>query len=107
MEREEYSTEEASEKALKWCEEHPEWTRICDLNCDSNDLYKTWEELSERERKSWIHEFGENEAKEAWEEFGKKVCKVPYGFISGKGIFYNSVLDVPLYHNLMQVYKIG
>lgn len=106
MEQEYYSTKDAAEKALEWCSNHKGWIRICDLKDDVSTLYKTWEELSERERKTWIKQFGETSAKDAWEEFGIAPCKVEYGFISGKGEFYKKVTEVPLYHNLMEVYKI-
>jgi hypothetical protein len=107
FERDEYSTDEAADKALIWCEKNPGWKRICDLEGDSSELYKTWEELSKKEQKSWIREYGELGAKDAWEELGHSPCKVPFGFISGKGEFYDSIIKVPSFHNLMQVYKVG
>jgi hypothetical protein len=103
---ESYTTEQAAQESLKWCEKHPGWKRICDIE-DSNSLYKTWDELSEKEKKSWINYYGVLGAKGAWEEFGHKPCKVKYGFISGKGEFYKKVTDVPPLHNLMMVFKIG
>ncbi|AGK95386.1 hypothetical protein [Clostridium pasteurianum] len=106
FEREEYSPEEAAMYALKFCEKHPGWKRICDIENHEN-LYKNWDELSEKDKKPWINDYGILSAKDAWEEFGHKPCKVQYGFISGKGKFYKKVTDVPHLHNLMQIYKVG
>lgn len=61
-------------------------------------------------RKSVISGFdlyGEYSAESAWREFGDSYCKVRKGFISGKGEFYEDVLDVPRFHNLMTVFKVG
>jgi len=104
--KETYTAEQASQKALEWCKKHKGWQRICDIE-NSDSLYKTWDELSERIRKTWIEEFGKSCAESAWKEFGARPCKVPYGFITGKGEFYMDVLQVPRFHNLMTVYKIS
>lgn len=101
-----YSAEEASIHALKFCEKHQGWKRICDIE-NLENLYKTWEGLPDKVKRSWIKAYGGASAKEAWEEFGQKPCKVQYAFISGKGKFYKKVTDVPTYHNLMQIYKTG
>lgn len=101
-----YTTEQAAEKAIEWCANHPGWKRICDIE-NSDSLYKVWEELSEKARKSWINEYGEYSAESAWREFGERPCKVPYGFVTGKGEFYRKILDVPLHHNIMTVYKVN
>ncbi|GAA5416216.1 hypothetical protein Pryu01_01248 [Paraliobacillus ryukyuensis] len=101
-----YSVEQASRNALNWCENNKGWARICDIeNVDS--LYKNWAELSEKEKSYWVKQFGQYDAESAWIEFGKSPCKVPYGFITGKGDFYRNILDVPLHHNLMTVYKVS
>jgi hypothetical protein len=103
-EAESYTTEQAAALALEWCNKNPGWKRICDIE-NSDDLYKTWHELSEKEQWTWIQEFRDR-AEDAWLEFGRKPCKVPYGFISGKGEFYKNVLQVPPLHNLMMVFKV-
>lgn len=105
-EREEYSTDEAAIHALRFCEKHPGWKRICDIG-DTKSLYKTWEELSEREKRLWVKDYGTLGAEDAWNEFGSAPCKVQYGFISGKGKFYKKVTDVPHLHNLMMVFKVS
>lgn len=105
FEREWYSTEEASIHALRFCEKHPGWKRICDIE-DSDSLYKTWAELPNREKRPWEKEYGRS-AEDAWGEFGNRPCKVPYGFISGKGKFYKKVTDVPCKHNLMMIFKVA
>jgi hypothetical protein len=38
---------------------------------------------------------------------GTAKSKVPTGFISGAGFFYDNALDVPAFHNLMMVFKTG
>ncbi|MRY42793.1 hypothetical protein [Clostridium beijerinckii] len=107
IEKEEYySTDEAAQKALEWCDKHEGWKRICDIE-DSDSLYKNWDELSDKEKKPWIGYYGEFSAESAWRELEKRPCKVKYGFITGKGEFYNNILKVPKFHNLMQVYKVG
>lgn len=103
---ESYTTEQASSKALEWCKNNKGWKRICDI-ADSDNLYKTWDELPEKIKKSLIDEFGKYSAESAWREFGDSYCKVPFGFISGKGDFYDNILDVPKFHNLMTVFKIS
>ena len=107
MESEEYySSDQAAKKALEWCDKHKGWKRICDLE-DSDSLYKNWNELNDKEKKPWVEYYGQFNAESAWREFGKRPCKVKYGFITGKGEFYNNILKVPRFHNLMQVYKVG
>lgn len=101
-----YTTDEAAEQALAFCKANKGWKRICDLK-DSDALYKTWDELPKKIRKAWVDECGEESAPSAWKEFGDAYCKVPKGYITGKGEFYENVLEVPLSHNLMAVYKVG
>ncbi|WPS85643.1 hypothetical protein SMD22_00865 (plasmid) [Brevibacillus halotolerans] len=103
---ESYTTEQASQYALEWCNNNQEWKRICDIK-NTNTLYYTFAEIPKKVQKQWIREFGEHSAESAWLESGKKPCKVPYGFITGKGEFYEDILQVPLHHNMMQVYKVG
>jgi hypothetical protein len=105
MEKEWYSVEQAAKHALNWCKKHPAWMRICDLPFPTEELYYKWEELSKKEQEPWIEEYARS-AKEAWEEFSYGKCKVEYGFISGRGDFYDDVLDVPPFHNLMMVFKV-
>lgn len=95
-----YTTEQAAAHAIEWCAANPGWQRICDIE-DVGALYKTYAELPARDRRSWDAKGGEY----AWKEFGHQPCKVPRGFISGKGEFYRDVLAVPRFHNLMTVYK--
>ncbi|MBL5772725.1 hypothetical protein HV436_18535 [Bacillus sporothermodurans] len=101
-----YTTDQAAQKALEWCEVNKGWKRICDIE-DSDSLYKTWDELPKKIKNYWIKAYGEYSAESAWKEFGESYCKFPKGFITGKGEFYENVLDVPLYHNLMMVFKVG
>lgn len=101
---EQYTNEQAAEKALEWCSFHNGWKRICDIE-NSGALYKTWEELGEREQKRWAAEFGKHAAKDAWREFGEIPCKVPFGFIGGDGKFYKRLYDVPP-GGLMMVFKV-
>lgn len=102
MTEETYTVEQASARARTWCAAHPGWQRICDVE-NSDALYKTYDELPQRVRRTWDAHGGEA----SWKEFGHKPCKVPFGFISGKGEFYSNVLDVPRFHNLMMIFKTG
>lgn len=106
FEREEFSTDEAAIYALRFCEKHPGWKRICDIE-NTESLYKAWEELAEKDKKPWIKDFGILGAMDAWKELGVAPCKVQYGFISGNGKFYKRVTDVPRLHNLMMVFKVS
>lgn len=101
-----YSTNEAAQKALVWCYENKGWKRICDIE-NNDSLYKTWEELPEKTKSEWVNQFGQYDAKNAWGEQGERICKVPFGFITGKGEFYKKAVDVPHGHNLMMVYKVN
>ena len=103
---ESFSSDDAANKAIKWCEKHKGWKRICDIK-DSDILYKNWDELNKKVREYWIEEYGKYSAESAWREFGDRPCKVPYGFITGKGEFYKDVLKVPRLHNLMMIFKIS
>ncbi len=100
--REFYSAEEASKHAAEWCKRNPAWRRICDIP-DHSVFEKTYGEIPKRERAYWDRNGGE----ECWREFGTVGTKVATGFISGKGEFYDSVVKVPLHHNLMMVFRVG
>jgi hypothetical protein len=97
---EHYSVQQAAEHAIAWCKAHPGWQRICDIE-DVDALYKSYAELPASDRRYWDRRGGEN----MWLEFGRKPCKVLYGFVTAKGEFYRDILEVPLFHNLMTVYK--
>lgn len=100
-EREHYSVEQASEHAAAWCAKRPAWMRICDLgNIDSDQFYVQWHELNKRDQEGWGSEC-------AYREFAIKTRKVEMGHISGKGEFYSSILDVPMWHNTMMVIRVG
>jgi hypothetical protein len=101
-----YTPEQASQKAIEWCNANKGWKRICDIE-DSDSLYKTFDELPKKVQNYWIDEYGKYNAENAWKEFGESYCKVPTGYVSGKGEFYENVLDVPRHHNLMMVFKVG
>ena len=103
MENKEYSSEEVDRAAAEWCSNHPGWVRYCDI-VDTDRCYKTWGELSQKERKHWAKNF--DDAKRAWETFGAKPCKYPEGYVSGAGFFYWDVLEVPIGHNFMTVIKL-
>ncbi len=70
------------EQFRNWQTEHPEWQLLCDI-ADSDALYIQWDKLPKAERMSWIGKYGED-AKEMWEEYGIKKCKVPVMVLSDK-----------------------
>lgn len=94
-----FSVEQASQHAVEWCKSHPAWVRICDLG-NTDCYYVQWGELSDRERASWGSEY-------AYNEFATKRKKVRTGHISGKGEFFEDILDVPRWHNSMMVFCVG
>lgn len=100
---ESYTTDQAANKAKEWCQSNPGWERVCDIE-DSDALYVSYNELSKKEKKGWEDQYP-FDAEDAWAEFGTAKCKVPYGFITGKGEFYNEVISVPHGHQLMLVFK--
>ncbi|MBI6940019.1 hypothetical protein JET76_01550 [Pseudomonas putida] len=97
-----YSVDQASQHAAEWCKRNPAWRRICDIP-DISVFEKTYDEIPKRERAYWE----KNGEEECWREFGAGGTKVPTGFISGKGEFFDHVLKVPLHHNMMMVYRVG
>ena len=100
-----FGTDQAAEKALIWCENHKGWKRICDIK-DSDSLYKKWVDLTKEEKYPWVRDFGIS-ADSVWNDNKGDTCKVPYGFISGEGEFYKDILQVPLFHNLMMIFKVN
>jgi hypothetical protein len=95
----EYSVGQAHAHAKEWCSKNAAWVPICDVP-DIGAYYVQWEELSARDQKGWGSQY-------AYEEFGTKKAKVEMGYITGKGEFKSSALDVPLGHNLMTVVRVG
>jgi hypothetical protein len=100
-----FTTDQAAEQAVKWCKAHPGWQRICDIE-DTDSLYEQWEDLPYRARKFWENEC-RSDPKGSWQRFETAKSKVPTGFISGAGFFYDNALDVPACHNMMMVFKTG
>ena len=97
-----YSGAQAAEHAKEWCKKNPAWRRICDIP-DHTVFEKTYDEIPKRERAYWDENGGES----MWSEYGSAPTKVPTGFISGKGEFFESIHQVPLYHNMMMVFRVG
>lgn len=100
-----YTVEQAKQHAEKFCKKNPGWKMICDIE-NSDKLYCTWKELGKAIKERWRRKFGDL-AETAWEELGTPYCKVPYGFISGAGVFYDEITDIPLNHNSMMIFKIN
>jgi hypothetical protein len=103
---EEFTVGQAALHAIKWCRDNPGWQRICDIE-DTDQYYKTFKEMPKKVQNDYIRMYGEYEAEDAWNEFDIAPCKIPKGHISGKGDFYSDILDVPLFHNSMMVFKTG
>jgi hypothetical protein len=104
MKTEYYSVEQAADHAKTWCERHPGWKRICDIE-NTDELYKTFSELSLKERRYWEKNYSDPE--DAWLELGRIPCKVPFGFITGRGDFFRNITQVTINHNLMMVFKVS
>lgn len=90
--------------AREWCCRNPGWRLICDIP-DTESLYKTWQEMPKRYRDDWERIY-HSDAESAWKEFGRAVCKVPYGFVGTDGVFYPEITDVPTNTNSCQVFKV-
>ena len=94
-----YSPQQAREHADAWCAKHPAWVQIHEVE-DTSQYYVQWAELSVTQQKYWESEYGYN-------EFATKARKIPMGFVTGKGEFFEDVCAVPFGHNLMMVLKVG
>ena len=92
-------TEKTAKAAMDWCEKHPGWQRICDI--DSSTLYKKWDELSKSEQRKW--DFSE----EVWSEHCDNKNKFCRGIIAGDGKFYRNILTAPTELGIMTVFKTG
>lgn len=101
-----YSFNEALERSLEWCKRNEGWERYCDIE-DTDSLYLMWDDLPEETRNRWKEEYSEESAESMWEEFAYKIAKFPFGFISGKGEFYEDILRIPINHNFMTVFKMN
>lgn len=100
-----YTTEDAFKAAIEWCAKNPGWQRICDIE-DSDSLYFKFEELPKKEQAGWKKDYP-GDYWYAWREFGCPVCKVKNGHVSGAGVFYDKITDVPSDHGMMMVFKVG
>jgi len=94
----EYTLQEASAKATAFCTENAGWIKVCDMP-ETFNPYKSWKELTAKARKHWG-------TIEVWRDCATEEPKYPYGFISGAGEFFGSVLDVPPHHQHMMVWKV-
>ncbi len=102
----EFTVADAKRHAEAFCHRNPTWRMICDLDeADYSPL--PWSMLPREERRHWLRRYGSS-APEAWAEFGTNK-PMPYrmGYVSGAGEFFNDVLDVPRFHNLMTVVEVG
>jgi len=98
-----YTVENASDKAKAYCDKHPGWQRICDIE-DSDSLSLKFKELPVRVQASW-EAYYPSDPEGAWEEFGCGVSRHPFKFICGAGGVYSNVLDVPLGHQSMMIFN--
>lgn len=96
----------AAELARNWCQANPGWQPICDIGNGAEHLYFQWGELPAKTRREWGSDHDEHGAKEAWEEFGTKICKVPNGFVAEDGQFYSTQDFLGLSLNGMMVFKV-
>ncbi|ABO60591.1 hypothetical protein LA345_38890 (plasmid) [Burkholderia vietnamiensis] len=98
-----FTIEQASAHAAEFCRKHPAWIRVCDMP-DTEEvnraLYVHWDELSKRAQDYWGSEY-------AYNEFATKRCKVKQGVMTGKGELYDSIIQAPLFHNVMCMYRVG
>ena len=103
---EHYTVEQAALHALTWCQNHKGWIRICDLpeDFDTMQFYTTWADVPKKEKDAYLKKYGMEYAEQMWESFGVKHCKIPLGFISGKGEFFTKCTEIP--HNFMMIFKI-
>jgi len=62
-------------RCREWQAKNTDYTLMCDTN-GTDIFYVQWNELSKSHRMAWIGKYG-RAAKDAFEEFAIKKCKVP------------------------------
>lgn len=62
------------ERCREWQKNNPDWELLCDIH-NTDHLYVQWSELPKRTRMWWVGKYG-SAAKDMFEEFGDKSCKV-------------------------------
>ena len=67
------------EQCREWQRKNPDWQLHCDIK-NSSKLYTQWEDLPKNEKMYWIGKYREG-ARECFEEFGLKKCKVEHGVL--------------------------
>ncbi len=89
--------------AAEWCEKHPKWKRICDIE-NSDSLTLGWAELPKRIRQPYERY---NDPESHWREFATKPYRHRYGFVGENGEFYPEITQLPLGVNCVMVFEVG
>ena len=76
-------------RCREWQKQNSEYELICDIP-DVNIYYVQWSELPRAERMSWIGSYRRC-AKDAFEEFGTKRCKVECSVLDKDMVLHNAM----------------
>lgn len=102
-----FTVADAKRHAEDFCRRNPAWKPICELTDEADYSPLRWKFLSAEVKRWWRRRYGRS-ARDAWAEFGTNK-PMPYrtGCVSGAGVFYADICDVPLFHNSMMVVEVG
>lgn len=89
------------ERCREWQKQNPDWELICDIE-KTDSLYFQWAELPRKEKMHWIGKY-RDAARDAFEEFATKQCKVDHKVLDST-LQLHEPLDWPHGH-AMAVYR--
>lgn len=103
-----FTPEMAARHAYAFCEKNTNWQLYGEVPDGIRErLGLDWTELPASLRAIFEREY-HSSAEAAWREFGScKPQRYRYGFISGEGVFYDEVTDIPFGHNFAMVVQTG
>lgn len=97
------TAQQAIEAARCYCRQNPGWLPIYVFPNGTTHLYKTWEELTPRQKREFTKRLKPTEYARFWyEEYGPHICKVPQGWIIPDGNFSHDYRD-----NACMVFKLA
>lgn len=102
-----FTMEDVLREVAEWCRQHPKWKPINELTNERHYSPIPWDELPATDRRAWEmrNPYG---SQSSWEEFAtNKPYAHRYGHVSGAGVFYGDICDVPFGHNFCMVVEIG
>jgi hypothetical protein len=93
--------QEFIKRCREWQKQNADWELFCDME-NAERLYTQWEDLPKNIKLYWTGKY-RDDAREAFEEFGLKKCKVSSGVLDCNMVMHTHE-DWP-YGNAMSVYR--